>query len=173
MSSKDRTERIVARLRLAEDGSLSNPKAELYALTLADGVVSKTAAQQMCFQSEGGNLPSSQYLGKIQESPHFKIRVAELQKEKAELADSEDLRKQMLWQVRQLWRRGCALGDARLMERATALLFDLDKRVNPPPKPEKAPEEENPRGRGAPAVETPTEEGYTPGTAARDRLLTR
>lgn len=165
------TERMVARLRQGEDGALSNPKAELYALMLGEGVASKTACWDMAMATPRGNLPSGRYRQTVNQSPALKARVAQLIEERERLMTTGDLRDQMLWQANQLWRRGCAMNDVRLMERATTLLFDLEKRVNPAPKPEKP--EPSERGRGAPAVEAPQEEGYTPGAAARDRLALR
>lgn len=165
-----KVENGIARLRRTEDGSVSAPKVELYCLMVADGV-SETASWSMTFAGPKGHLPSGTYLSRMKASPVVRARIAELIGERDRLMASGDMRDQMLWQANQLWRRGAAMNDVRLMERATTLLFDLEKRINPAPKAEKP--EPSERGRGAPTVEMPVEEGYSPGAAAMDKLLTK
>lgn len=152
-------ERIVARLRRLEDGSLSNQKVEQYAILLAENVVNKTAAISMTLATKGGNKPSSGYLANIHKSPAFKARLEELMEERAQL-EVGGVWGRLEWQARQIYRKACAMNDLQGMQRATDTLYKIATRTDKPERPaDPANDGETVhRGPGAPAVEAPVEE---------------
>lgn len=163
-------ERIIARLRLEADGSLSNVRVEQYALLRAEEVVAPSAAWTIIMSSARGNLPSSSYQQNVHKSPAFKRRLEALMEEKAHLGDS--VWGQLEWQARQTYRKASALNDLRVMQSATDTLLKIALRNEKPEKPEKADDGESPRGRGAPAIPIPLPTDNLPNYRA-DKLLGR
>jgi hypothetical protein len=145
-------ERVVAKLRRQEDGSLSNPKVEQYALLRSEGptVISMTAAWTVIMRSGKGHLPSGQYQAKVHQSPAFKRRLEELMAEK-EALEAEGALGALEWQFRQIYRRACAMNDLDKQLRSSDQLMKLLLRKEP--KEPAAPKEPSARGRGAPTVE--------------------
>jgi len=151
-------DRIVARLRLTEDGSLSNKKVEQYALMRSEEVVAITAAWTIIMTSVNGNLPSSGYMVNVHKSPAFKARLEALMSEKAELQD-KGVWGQLEWQAKQLYRKCAALNDVGGMQRATETLLKIAFRTDRLEKPA-ANEDSEGRGPGAPPIEVPLPEDH-------------
>ena len=152
-------ERVVARLRREEDGSLSNARIEQYALLRAEDVVTPAAAWTMIMAAgDRKRAPSGTYQAKVHQSPAFKGRLEELVSEREQL-QAQGPWGQLEWQTRQNYRRACAMNDVRAMTAATEMLFKIVSRNEKPVKPEKpeAEEGESERGRGAPPVEMPVQ----------------
>lgn len=163
-------ERIVARLRLTEDGSLSNKKAEQYALLRSEETVSVSAAWLIIMASAKGNLPSSNYQANIHKSPAFKVRLEALMTEKAELQGA-GVWGQLEWQAKQLYRKCAALNDVPGMQRATDTLLKIAARNDKPEKPAANEDGAARRGPGAPAVEVPESDPHD--DSVTRRLLER
>jgi hypothetical protein len=144
-------ERVIARLRRNEDGSLSNSRIEQYALLRSECVVTLSAAWVIIMGRASGS-----YRGNIHKSPAFKARLEELVAEREQLQEQGPWG-QLEWQTRQNYRRAVAINDVRLMTASTEMLYKILSRGEKPPKAEK-PEEEAavPRGPGAPVVEDPS-----------------
>lgn len=152
-------ERIVAKLRLTEDGSLSNKKVEQYALLRSEEVVAVTAAWTIIMTSANGNLPSSGYMVNVHKSPAFKARLEALMSEKAELQEKGGVWGQLEWQAKQLYRKCAALNDVGGMQRATDTLLKVAARTDRSEKPP-ANEDGETRGPGAPPIEVPMPEDH-------------
>lgn len=158
------SERIVARIRTNEDGSLSNPKVELYALLRAEQVVTPNAAWTIIMKSGKGHLPSGKYQASVHQSPAFKRRLEYLMEEKADLEAKADIWADMEWQAKQSYRRACALNEPDKMMRATDQLMKIAMRGGrAPANGNEGGGEEKPKGdRGAPAVPTPNPADLVP-----------
>lgn len=168
------SERIVARLRLEEDGSLSNKRVEQYALLRSEEVMAQSAAWTVIMSSERGNLPSGGYQKNIHKSPAFKARLEGLMAEKAEFEDG-GVWGRVEWQARQLYRKAAAMNDLGGMQKATDTLMQIAKRKDRPPEREAANDgDEEKRGRGAPSIPVPEPEDEAGNSGAdymRERLI--
>lgn len=155
-------ERIVARLRTEEDGSLSNQKVEQYALMRAEEVLTPWQTWVVTMSSGRGNTPSTGYQANVHKSPAFKRRLEALMEEKAQLQEG-GVWGQLEWQARQLYRKCAAMNDPKGMQSATDTLFRVAMEAKKAAKAAEAPiedeEQGEKRGRGAPAIETPLANG--------------
>lgn len=164
MSAPDLDLKIVARLKLKEDGSISNARVEQYALLLAEEVLPPTTAWIICMatrreakidpatgKKKRPSLPSNNYKRNIHQSPAFRIRCEQLFTEKYKLMEDGDVG-QLIWQIKQNYRRAVARDDLRMMDKATDQLMRI---VLPTLKPAPAdkPEGGVPRGKGAPSTD--------------------
>lgn len=126
----NRAEVYDVKLRMNEDGSLSNAKAEQYAILRAEAVISDSAAWNIIF----GTPKSRGYRTKIHASAAFKRRLEFLVTEKATLEAQGDWGKHQ-WRFEQLYRKGAALNDTSLMLEAAKQLVKITTRNDPPLKP--------------------------------------
>lgn len=166
-------EGVVARLKLEEDGSLSNKRVERYVCLLADGVDEPTAWKATLpaksrSKKQGGD--SWSYRKNIHRSPAFKARLERLMAEKAELtAENNGIWGDLRWQAKQLYRMAVSSADLKAMESATRLLLQVATKGGVGGETPAAAEPE--RGPGAPSVETPVQNANA--EAMRQRMLDR
>lgn len=150
---------IAGRLKLKDDGSISNANVEMFAMLLAEDVVGPTAAPIIIWKTKLSGL----YLAEIRRNQVFKDRVKTLTEERQAL-EGDGLHGQIEWQGRQIYRKGAALDDARLMVQGTNILLDLAKlkqrQAGAKPDESEAEEGEVRRGPGAPAAPGPPEANY-------------
>lgn len=166
----DFNERIVARLRLDDDGALSNKRVEQYALLRSEEVCSISAAWLTAMAGgERKKLPNGRYQGLIHSSPHFKYRLEQLMAEKAQLEEG-GVWGRLEWQARQQYRWCAAMKNIEGMQRATDTLLKIALTTSKPKgdAPPETPGEK--RGPGAPPVESPLPEDAEPDYHAQ-RLL--
>lgn len=149
---------IVARLRLEEDGTLSNKRVEQYALLRAEEVLTVSAAWIVIMRSAAGNTPSSAYQANIHKSPAFKARLEALMAERAEL-EAQGVWGRLEWQNRQLYRKCAAMNDVKGMQAATdglmRVAIEAEKKLAREVAAAADQEDGEKRGRGAPPVPTP------------------
>lgn len=156
------SERIVDRMHITEDGSLSNKKIERFAIIMAEEVIAETAAWTIVMSSSKGNLPSHDYKRRIKKSPAFQARMETLMEEKARLQEDGSVWGQLEWQAKQGYRMAVARDDLSKMMQATEMLMKLAFRNEKASLPPKEESEKDSKGRGAPAVDMPLPADHVP-----------
>lgn len=116
------TERFTA----DDQGALSNPKVERYALFLADDVPASRAWGLAGYTDETGYAKG--WRRRVERDPVFQGRVRELMTERQDLEASASPFAQARWTASQLWRDARAQGDVKASEKAADLLFKIAER---------------------------------------------
>lgn len=153
------SEKLIAGLKIEEDGSLNNKRMEVYALMVADGVENCTAWKTLGAKTNGG---SGNYRRNVEKSRAFKERVKTLTDEKAELEAKGPLGR-LMWMANQIWYRSSARDDSQGMQRAADLMLKVTDKMNPPAPPE--------GGKGT--VGAPLGESPSSGPSDADRIRMR
>jgi hypothetical protein len=107
-------------VRLA-DGAIQNPRIELFALLMADGVTRADAWRHAGYRDDGG---SGQYRIRIERTAEFQARMKDLQDEKAEL-EKDPLFGEIKWMANQMWRQARCTNDAAMMTKAADLRWKI------------------------------------------------
>lgn len=118
--------RFNARIRMLEDGSLSNRRAEQCALLMADGLTQPQAWRLLGGTNSEGSL---KYRKKVFGHPVYKLRIENLMTEKAEL-DQDQHFGDVRWMANQLWRQAVATNDTNLMKEAAKLRLEVGKQMS-------------------------------------------
>lgn len=150
-----------------EDGALSNPRMERYALYLVDEVPHTVAWPLTGGRMTGG---SNQYRRKVEAYPPFAARVAALKQEKEDLM-ADDLYGEAKYMAMQMWREARATGNATMAASALAARMKIMEKEDARRPIEAAPQDGvKPQGRpGKPVTENP--QTHTGMEAIRQKLL--
>ena len=114
------------RFRALEDGAVSNPKVERYALFLADGVADLDAWRLAGYAAETGY--AKDWRRRVKANAVFQARLAALLEEKAVIESSGSPFAQARWAAGQLWREARAVSDIGAATKAAELLFKIGER---------------------------------------------
>lgn len=161
-------EYLPARIRLEEDGTLSNKRVEQYVLLRADEVSADLAwrltSPKKNSKSDGGN-----YRANVHKNKNFKERLEYLVDRRAELL-AKGIWGQIQWQAEQMYATARATNDHALMTKATDMLLKVaEKTTVPDDAPPAADKPEKGRGRGAPVADNP--QVHSDPAAVRQKLM--
>lgn len=149
------------RFQILEDGAISNPKVERFALMLADDVVPATAWRTLGGSNDGGSFA---YRKKIETDERFLERLRGL-KDEREILMADDLFGEAKWMARQMWREARAKGDSTLMKNAADMRMKILEKEDA----RSSAGDPAPRGPGAPVAPNPQSDGSL--SDVRQRLL--
>lgn len=117
-------QRVASAFVARADGRLSRPAAERFALLMAEGLEPPAAWRALGKKNDSGSL---QYRKAIQDSPVFKVRLADL------IAEKETLMQDVVfgeakWMANQMWREARETGNATMMQKAAEMRWKIAER---------------------------------------------
>lgn len=150
-------------LHRAEDGAVTNERAERLALLVVDGLSENQAWKLLGGKTSGR---SWEYFSDIRTNPNYKGRVQQLLEEKdAFMAD--DLYGEAKWMANQMWREARATNNSTMMQKAAEMRMKIAEReADRAPAPQTGVLNQRP---GKPSVENP--QTFTGAEGVRQKLM--
>lgn len=116
-------QRGLERFTVLEDGAISNPKVERFALLVADGVGEAPAFRMVGYSDQTGY--GKDWYRRIKRDPVVRARIDAVMAERMAAAGSESPFAMARYTASQLWRDARAAGDMVAATKASELLFKI------------------------------------------------